>query len=663
MKKIVLITALIATYLFSQQLPPGYFNKEHELYFRFANPGRMMLDQLDRIISLDKITPDSVYAYASEEDYTEFVKLNIPWEKLPRPGTLIQAEMSNSIEGIMEWDSYPTYDAYVQLMLQFAEQYPNLCKLYEAGTTVQNRKIYFVKISDNAAVAEPEPDVMYSSSMHGDETTGYVLMLRLINYLLTNYGTNPEVTEMVNGLEIWINPLANPDGTYRSGNNTVTGATRSNANNVDINRNFPDPAAGPHPDGKAWQPETLAMTNFMPKINFVVSGNFHGGAEVVNYPWDTWVRRHPDDTWLLNISRRYADTVHRYSPSTYMTYLNNGVTNGYDWYRVTGGRQDYFTYFRRGREITFELSNTKLLPGAQLPAHWEYNYRSLLQYLKNAMYGLRGIVTDVYGNPLKAKITALSHDADNSEVFSDSLLGNYHRMLPAGSYTIVITADSHITQTFNNIVIANQTATYLDVQLVPNNYIPVDLITFNARRVNKGVRLGWSTICEVNNKGFGVERSYDGERFESIGFVEGSGTSTTACEYSFLDDTAIESVLYYRLKQMDFDGGWKYSSTIYVKGEESTTDFILLQNYPNPAKEATVISVTLPSKGFLKLSLFNSVGEEVKPLYSGEAQTGSNQIKLDAQSLSAGIYLCRAVFLAENKGNEIVATIKLAVVR
>ena len=89
-------------------------------------------------------------------------------------------------------------------------------------------------------------------------------------------------------MEIYITPLANPDGTYHGGNNTVSGAWRGNANGIDLNRNYWDPADGQHPDGEVWQTETIANMNFMAAHHFVISANFHGGAEVVNYPWDTW---------------------------------------------------------------------------------------------------------------------------------------------------------------------------------------------------------------------------------------------------------------------------------------------------------------------------------------------------------------------------------------
>ena len=74
--------------------------------------------------------------------------------------------------------------------------------------------------------------------MHGDELTGYVLMLRFIDDILNNYNTNSRITYLVNEIDIWINPLANPDGAYAGGNSNVWGATRSNANFIDLNRNF-----------------------------------------------------------------------------------------------------------------------------------------------------------------------------------------------------------------------------------------------------------------------------------------------------------------------------------------------------------------------------------------------------------------------------------------
>jgi hypothetical protein len=443
------------------------YSQQHEYYFKFKINQQTDLYTLTKIISIDNVKDDEVFAYANDKEMKDFLKLGYFYEMLPNPGTLINPRMSDNVDEIMQWDVYPTYEGYVAMMNQFASTYPTLCRIVNAGTTVNGRSILFAVISDNVATREAEPQFQYSSSMHGDETTGYVLMLRLIDYLLTNYATNPKVANLVSNMEIWINPLANPDGTYKGGNGTVTGAWRYNANGYDLNRNFPDPADGPYPGGTR-QVETTLFMNVAAANHFVMSCNFHGGAEVVNYPWDTWSRLTADNAWWVFVSRMYADTVHANAPSSYMDGFDNGITNGYAWYRITGGRQDYHNYFQRGRECTIEISNIKLLPPAQLPAHWDYNYKSFLNYIQEALYGVTGTVKDsVTGLPVKAKVTIAGHDMDSSEVYSDSLFGKYYRVIYGGTYNLTFSAPGYYTETVPNVYVKNDSTTIRNVLLNP----------------------------------------------------------------------------------------------------------------------------------------------------------------------------------------------------
>lgn len=462
-----LLVILVSNFISAQTPDSKYFEKNLEVYFSFNIQSYEELAALTKVISIDNVKANTVYAYANEKEFNEFLKLNYKFTVLPHPGDSFEPRMVNTVEGIKAWDVYPTYDAYVAMMYQFAANYPSICQIVDAGNTVQGRKILFARISDNVGVREPEPQFMYSSSMHGDETTGYVLMLRLIDSLLSTYGTNARVTNIINNVELWINPLANPDGTYYGGNNTLNNARRYNANSVDLNRNFPDPAEGQHPDGLQWQPETIAMMNIATQNNFVHSANFHGGEEVVNYPWDTWSRLHADDSWWQFISHQYADTAQANSPSGYMSSYNDGITNGYAWYRVTGGRQDYMTYFRRGRESTIEISLTKKPSASLLPSYWYYNRKSFLNYIENVLYGIRGIVADHFGNPIKALIKVNSHDIDNAEIYSDSLTGAYFRMISPGTYSLTFSASGFVSKTINNVSASNFTATVLNVELEP----------------------------------------------------------------------------------------------------------------------------------------------------------------------------------------------------
>jgi hypothetical protein len=332
-----------------------------ETYFKFDIASRDQIKVITRIVSIDKVDQKTVYAYANEDELSKFDKLNLPYQILPNPGDLANPRMEGSPpRGGSNWDFYPTYDAYETLMAQFQTKYPQLSKLFELGRTVQGRKLFALKITGNVEEEiSGKPEFFYSSTMHGDETTGYVLMLRLADYLLSNYGKDSKVTDLVNNVEIWITPLANPDGTYRRGNATVQGAQRYNGNSVDLNRNYPDPEGGQHPDGNDWQPETAAFMTFADQHHFVMGANFHGGAEVVNYPWDTWSKRHADNDWYMQVANEYVGSVHSLAPK-YMVDLNNGVTNGFDWYEVKGGRQDYMNYEKNCREMTIELSGTKL---------------------------------------------------------------------------------------------------------------------------------------------------------------------------------------------------------------------------------------------------------------------------------------------------------------
>ncbi len=447
--------------------------QQSERYFRFVEPSKETINtKITRIISIDRVKADTVWAYANEEEFARFSELGYKVELLTPPSLLPGKviNMATTIGQMASWDRYPTYPVYRELMKKFEQDYPQLCKLDSIGTTVGGRKLYVLKISGNVQANEAEPEVLYSSTMHGDEVTGFVLMLRLADYLLSQYGSNSRITNLLNGTAIYINPDANPDGTYYSGDSTVNGARRYNGNNVDLNRNFPDPRDGDHPDGNSWQPETQAMMNFANEHHFILSANFHGGAEVANYPWDTWTsaeNTHADNSWYYTISRAYADSVHAHSPAGYFTDENNGVTNGGDWYVITGGRQDYMNYWHHCREITLEISSTKLLSSDELPVYWGYNKESLIGYLERALTGFYGTVTNPDGQPLDATITIPGHDRDSSHVVTNPEHGSYYRMIAPGTYEVLYQSDGYISQIHTVSVPSYSSRIMKDVVLEP----------------------------------------------------------------------------------------------------------------------------------------------------------------------------------------------------
>jgi hypothetical protein len=423
--------------------------------------GATAMNELSKYVSVSAVRGKIVEIVLSPLTIDWFISQHLDYNLIARPDSksfTTAADMKQA----MEWESYPSYTQYDSIMRSFADSYPEICLLDTIGTSIYGKLVLALKISDNVATDETEPETFYTSTMHGDETGGFILMLRLADYLLKNYGTNDRVNNLVDNLEIWINPLANPDGTYRTGN-TIISPTRYNANGYDLNRNFPDPNST-----TVRQKETLDMMKFMKKHHFVISANFHSGSEVVNYPWDRWSRLHADNDWFYYISRKYADTVHLYCADGYMDMRNNGVTNGYAWYYINGGRQDYVTYSLQGREVTIELHEEFLTPVSQLDMLWQYNWRSLLGYLENALYGIHGIVKDkVTGDPVPAKIFIAGHDKDSSFIFSDTSRGTFARLLAPGTWDLTFTSWGYLETTVDDVIVNEGQKTEITVEMIP----------------------------------------------------------------------------------------------------------------------------------------------------------------------------------------------------
>lgn len=453
---------------FGQNTPLPNWNLRGEQLIKIKTTHFKSL-KFNNTLSVNNI--DSVYTtlYVNKLQYKKIVSTGAQPTFVTTHSLKHNFKMAASVNQLNNWDSYPTYQTYVLLMQQFAQNYPDLCSLQTIGTTVNGHKILVLMLSNNLIIDKPKPEVMLSSSMHGDELTGYVLLLRFIDYLLTNYNTDTNAYNIINKTHLYIAPLTNPDGAYYMGDNTVTGAIRGNANYIDLNRNFPDAIYGQNPDGNFLQPENQFMIDFMQQHNFVLSANIHGGAQVLNYPWDNQAQRHADDQWFKYICQMYVDTAHNID-TNYLTDFNNGITNGYDWYSISGGRQDYVTYFLNGREITTELSTDKMPDAQLLPHFWDCNKIPLINFVKQACFGLQGTIKNNAGEPVKAKITVLNHDNNNSFVYSNNN-GNYYRLLFQGTYQVKFEADGYLPHTVDNININNNNTTILNITLQLGNSI------------------------------------------------------------------------------------------------------------------------------------------------------------------------------------------------
>ncbi|MBR4647480.1 MAG: fibronectin type III domain-containing protein [Bacteroidales bacterium] len=465
------------------------------------------LNALSQEFSIDRVqrNTDGTFntrIWLSNKDYDNFLAREIPYSVVqPTRATVTMA--TNYAEMVNGWNRYPTYSTYLAMMDTFQTRYPNLCKIDTIlASTPGGRKVLCAHISNNLNDNMGKPAIFYTSTMHGDEVVGYYFMLRLIDMLLSNYNTNTRLTNMVNNFDIWICPLHNPDGTYHTSDNQINispTSTRANYNGVDLNRSFPQ-AEGTI--GSGYEPEVSAMMQFFDEHNFTLAANFHGGAEVFNYPWDAWrtsTRAHADDAWWQYIGRKFADTCHTYS-SSYFTEENNGITEGGDWYVITGSMQDYHNWFLGTRHVTIEVGD-KVLSTSSLPSYWNYAYHSLLNLIEESGYGIHGTVTDsLTGEPLQAMVYVNNHDAYHSYVETALPYGTYHRPIKGGQYSVTYSAEGYNSKTIT-VNVTDGAKLTKNVQLVStdtNSCKKPKYVTVNYNGGTSAV-VSWSSTAQSCN--------------------------------------------------------------------------------------------------------------------------------------------------------------------
>ena len=428
------------------------------------------ISRISRAVSIDAIRNGKITAYANESELLALRKLlSDNAFRVQKPSISKSADfidMATDIATMQDWAHYPTYETYVAMMQDFANRFPDLATLVDIGTSAKGRSLLALRITAEGDTLT-RPRVFLTSTMHGDETCGFILSLRLIDYLLTNYGIHPTATRIINNIVLYINPLANPDGTYHGGNHTVAVAQRYNGNNVDLNRNFPQLALLAK-STQNLEPETVAMMNFAKSRRFALSANFHGGDEVLNYPWDSFYEnemRLADKDWFVQICQNYIDTLRTFAPSGMKSVNEQGYVFGSKWYKVAGGRQDWMLFSERCREVTIELSNIKILRCDLLENYWQRNRDALLLYICNALQGINGQVVDANGLPIKARIYLDGHDVNYSSVVCDAEGVFTRPTLANKTYEVCAVADGYITECQvvntkeNELVAANFTLT------------------------------------------------------------------------------------------------------------------------------------------------------------------------------------------------------------
>lgn len=276
--------------------------------------------------------------------------------------------------------SYPTPEELGIELQNLNRKYSSISKLFSIGKSVNNRELWIININgkiiptNSKSQINSKPKFLLVANMHGDEITGREVLMQFIKELLFSYGTDPKLTNIIDQLDIYLMPSLNPDGAAKG--------KRGNGHNVDLNRNFPDFTTSDNQNtilGR--EPETMALMTWQKNKNFVLSANFHGGAEVVNYPWDTTDALPPGVDIIKDISLHYAQKADYIGNST---TFENGITNGYAWYEVNGGMQDWNNYYENNPHITIELSDDKWPAYSRMQYYYQENREALIYLLEKA---------------------------------------------------------------------------------------------------------------------------------------------------------------------------------------------------------------------------------------------------------------------------------------
>jgi hypothetical protein len=358
--------------------------------------------------------------------------------------------------------SYHNYEAVTYILDSLQTLYPDICRVISIGKTVENREMWTICITDNPEIEEVEPEVKFVANMHGDELITQEMMLIFIEYILENYESDSRIQQLIDNTEIWILPNMNFDGSQK--------IQRRNANNIDLNRNFPD--RDPryiNPD--TLQIETINLINWSQNHNFVLSANFHSGALVVNYPWDynlngsSEYSATPDDETFIRLSLAYAKNNSDMYSSEHFT---NGITNGAEWYQVIGGMMDWNYQFLSCMDLTIELSEDKMPQVDSLAYFWSKNCVSMLTLLEQVNSGVQGNVKDSLTNkPLLAEVKV---SEIGKTVYTDPDSGDYYRLLEPGFYQFLFEAEGYYPQLINNVIVDSGSVTHLDIMMKPVIY-------------------------------------------------------------------------------------------------------------------------------------------------------------------------------------------------
>ncbi|XP_032419553.1 carboxypeptidase Z isoform X2 [Xiphophorus hellerii] len=376
------------------------------------------------------------------------------------------------------------------LLKRTAAKCSHISHVYSIGRSTEGRDLLVIEFTDNPGHHELlEPEIKLVGNMHGNEVLGRQLLIYLAQYLCSEYTLgNQRIQSIINNTRIHILASMNPDGYEVAASEVeesndpelsnqeghlLNGWTsgRANAQNLDLNRNFPDLTSIfyrnrrsrhyridhiPIPDSYWFAkvaPETYAVMKWIRSLPFVQSASLHGGELVVSYPFDFSRDSHeekmfsptPDEQIFKQLARTYADAHATMSNNDTdrcgaSFYRNRGIINGALWYSFAGGMSDFNYLHTNCMEITVELGCDKFPSEAELYPEWKRNKEALLSFLESVHRGVKGVVRDTNGNGIKGATVSVRGIRKDVTTAQD---GDYWRLVNPGTHILTATAKGY----------------------------------------------------------------------------------------------------------------------------------------------------------------------------------------------------------------------------
>jgi len=458
--------------------------------------------------------PHYVDIFIHEERLSEIAPLGYDYSIVDS-----ETKMKENLDtGTKDIAGYRTYNDMKTELLQLAFNHSNIIQVTTIGQSRgkeyaqsgnsnydnYQHDIWCVKLSDNVVFNEDEPNIIFDGEHHAREPISMELVMLILNHLVDNYGTDPDVTYWVNNAQIWFVPLINPDGhkividqtdtSWRKnirdndGNGTISfGGGYTYPDGVDPNRNY-----GPlewfggqgtsGPTGQTYcgpepfsEPETSALKDLLAQYRFDLGMSYHSYGELIMWPLGFNMScQAPDENALVNLGQEMAATV----PSTSGGYYTPQQTNAL--YPCSGTTTDYGYAEERVFYFITELA-TSFIPTASTMNTVINNNLSAALLLIDRIFErtITGVVTDnVTGNPLEAEVFVDGVDNTGTDIepyMSGQHFGRYNRILLPGNYDLTFSAFGYLPQTITDVTVINDDVTVLDVQLNAAPTVSVDI--------------------------------------------------------------------------------------------------------------------------------------------------------------------------------------------